>query len=305
MSVDPIASQYPELTPYQFASNRPIDGIDLDGLEYLNFNSSMYKFIVTGPTSEVTLSTVYENIPTQLQNPQTCGLKFSGYGPLNNDGTEYDPSKQGIMLFDQSRYNRASAPFNGAMDGTTTNGINSLRGNAIPGVTSQNGDNPMMSQTVNADNLNSVGNILGANGPRGLAQNTWNYLLPWSEQAGLNEEAKKRIGFRNAVERLDNSVVNGILPTGIFGKITGQGELMTPQLRGGIIYFMADGTLDLSNPQSSLKTAWYGIQMLRNSGIEIQSKTKESINSLLETYKKSGGGNEYDTITQYYEGNDD
>ncbi|CAN5452737.1 hypothetical protein BH10BAC2_BH10BAC2_33940 [soil metagenome] len=34
LSVDPIASYYPELTPYQFASNRPIDGIDLDGLEY-------------------------------------------------------------------------------------------------------------------------------------------------------------------------------------------------------------------------------------------------------------------------------
>ncbi|CAN5525947.1 hypothetical protein BH10BAC2_BH10BAC2_25250 [soil metagenome] len=34
LSVDPITSYYPELTPYQFASNRPIDGIDLDGLEY-------------------------------------------------------------------------------------------------------------------------------------------------------------------------------------------------------------------------------------------------------------------------------
>ena len=34
LSVDPIAKQYPELTPYQFASNRPIDGIDMDGLEW-------------------------------------------------------------------------------------------------------------------------------------------------------------------------------------------------------------------------------------------------------------------------------
>jgi hypothetical protein len=31
--VDPIAAQYPELTPYQFASNTPIQAIDLDGLE--------------------------------------------------------------------------------------------------------------------------------------------------------------------------------------------------------------------------------------------------------------------------------
>ena len=34
LSVDPLTKTYPMLTPYQFASNRPIDGIDLDGLEY-------------------------------------------------------------------------------------------------------------------------------------------------------------------------------------------------------------------------------------------------------------------------------
>jgi RHS repeat-associated protein len=34
ISVDPITKKYPELTPYQFATNRPIDGIDLDGREW-------------------------------------------------------------------------------------------------------------------------------------------------------------------------------------------------------------------------------------------------------------------------------
>jgi len=34
LSVDPISDKYPELTPYQFASNRPIEGIDIDGLEF-------------------------------------------------------------------------------------------------------------------------------------------------------------------------------------------------------------------------------------------------------------------------------
>ncbi|MEO6998851.1 MAG: RHS repeat-associated core domain-containing protein [Terracoccus sp.] len=33
-SVDPLTKKYPELTPYQFSSNRVIDGIDLDGAEY-------------------------------------------------------------------------------------------------------------------------------------------------------------------------------------------------------------------------------------------------------------------------------
>jgi RHS repeat-associated protein len=39
LSVDPLTKKYPELTPYQFASNRPIDGIDLDGLEFLSIKN--------------------------------------------------------------------------------------------------------------------------------------------------------------------------------------------------------------------------------------------------------------------------
>ena len=35
LSMDPLMKSYPMLTPYQFSSNRPIDGVDLDGLEYL------------------------------------------------------------------------------------------------------------------------------------------------------------------------------------------------------------------------------------------------------------------------------
>jgi RHS repeat-associated protein len=42
LSEDPITSSYPMLTPYQFASNRPIDGIDFDGLEYLTYTINMY-----------------------------------------------------------------------------------------------------------------------------------------------------------------------------------------------------------------------------------------------------------------------
>jgi RHS repeat-associated protein len=34
VSVDPVTSQYPWFTPYQFAGNRPIDGVDLEGLEW-------------------------------------------------------------------------------------------------------------------------------------------------------------------------------------------------------------------------------------------------------------------------------
>jgi RHS repeat-associated protein len=42
LSIDPLTKPYPELTPYQFASNRPIDAIDLDGAE------ASYKDPITG-----------------------------------------------------------------------------------------------------------------------------------------------------------------------------------------------------------------------------------------------------------------
>ncbi|MCK6650352.1 MAG: hypothetical protein L6Q66_11915, partial [Bacteroidia bacterium] len=47
LSVDPLAASYSMLTPYQFACNSPIDGIDLDGLEHLDANESRIE-ITTG-----------------------------------------------------------------------------------------------------------------------------------------------------------------------------------------------------------------------------------------------------------------
>jgi len=43
MSVDPLTKKYPFLTPYQYASNRPIDGVDLDGLEWNSQSTFVYK----------------------------------------------------------------------------------------------------------------------------------------------------------------------------------------------------------------------------------------------------------------------
>ncbi len=38
-NVDPLTKKYPELTPYQFSSDTPIQAIDLDGLEaYIIYN---------------------------------------------------------------------------------------------------------------------------------------------------------------------------------------------------------------------------------------------------------------------------
>jgi len=38
LSVDPLTASYPWYTPYQFAGNKPIEAIDLDGLEEYHYN---------------------------------------------------------------------------------------------------------------------------------------------------------------------------------------------------------------------------------------------------------------------------
>ena len=40
LSVDPIIAEYPMLTPYQFAGNKPITSLDLDGLEDYDFRGA-------------------------------------------------------------------------------------------------------------------------------------------------------------------------------------------------------------------------------------------------------------------------
>ena len=46
LSVDPLAKEYPELTTYQFASNTPIQAIDLDGLEGVKYYNHEDKTLI-------------------------------------------------------------------------------------------------------------------------------------------------------------------------------------------------------------------------------------------------------------------
>tara|TARA_R110001592_G_scaffold178589_2_gene419720 strand:- start:568 stop:1635 length:1068 start_codon:yes stop_codon:yes gene_type:complete len=50
LSVDPLSQNFPWWTPYQFAGNTPIQAIDLDGLEILDYRSQYQLTIVSEPT---------------------------------------------------------------------------------------------------------------------------------------------------------------------------------------------------------------------------------------------------------------
>jgi hypothetical protein len=74
LSVDPIAKQYPELTPYQFASNTPIQAIDLDGLERLDV------------TKQYEVGVLQTNITVRVQQGSVPAAAVAGINnqpPLN------------------------------------------------------------------------------------------------------------------------------------------------------------------------------------------------------------------------------
>ncbi|MBN8682176.1 MAG: hypothetical protein J0L99_05975 [Chitinophagales bacterium] len=62
LSVDPLTRQYAELTPYQFASNSPISGVDMDGLEY--YYAADGRFVGQIGSSETVRLVNVENIAT-------------------------------------------------------------------------------------------------------------------------------------------------------------------------------------------------------------------------------------------------
>jgi len=68
LSVDPISKQYPWLTPYQFASNRPIDGVDLDGLEFFKKDNTNYILDYKPVLNSPNVSTGFKNAATNVGN---------------------------------------------------------------------------------------------------------------------------------------------------------------------------------------------------------------------------------------------
>lgn len=70
LSVDPLTKEYPELTPYQFASNRPIDGVDLDGEEWKSEHKWSDK--VTDPAHIKALGDKYVKDMTYIDAWRKC-----------------------------------------------------------------------------------------------------------------------------------------------------------------------------------------------------------------------------------------
>jgi hypothetical protein len=73
-SVDPLTKKYPGLTPYQFASNSPISGIDEDGLEWAYYDKDKKQVDINSNT-------------TNEDKTRIAGVRWAGYD-TDKDGNK-------------------------------------------------------------------------------------------------------------------------------------------------------------------------------------------------------------------------
>ncbi len=121
--MDPLTPQYPELTPYQFASNTPIQAIDLDGLESFYYSLSFDNY----GESVLTLEHVHDG---KIGNAGFWNfVTYDGKQILHSAGNEtvntgFEFLLGGLMdLPDNSQYGRVSQ-----LEGKSEEYINKLFG---------------------------------------------------------------------------------------------------------------------------------------------------------------------------------
>jgi RHS repeat-associated protein len=118
LSVDPLAKKYPGLTPYQFSSNRPIDGIDQDGGEWKKVSTYDPKTGVTNIQFQVKLSLVNDSkVFNDIKEliPELQRQIESSFEAANTDKIHYsakidvtadkDPGRYSAILYDRQKGN--------------------------------------------------------------------------------------------------------------------------------------------------------------------------------------------------------
>ena len=123
LSIDPISKKFPELSPYQFASNTPIQAVDMDGKEAYPYFSNNTNFI--------TLVNVDFMFVTR-QSEKTLTASF----PDSPTKTDYSVNTQMYDKTKDALYGLAITPQ--PVGQYTPQGFNVMNGNVVSGRSSPN-----------------------------------------------------------------------------------------------------------------------------------------------------------------------
>lgn len=219
LSVDPLSKKYPELTPYQFASNTPIQAIDLDGLERLDVSSYDAKTRIAAIQVVKNVYINSNNIPTQvaaLGNTTFASIFSAGNTSLYVSAMPQNG--QPLQIIDRKTYNKGTGfkldiTYNVTVQNTTTpakidvtNPANSL----VQTGTAAQFSNPLAFARANTNGTNNVyinPNYTGFSPP-----SDWDATaIPSYEELVAHE-----VGFHNMGRQLHTTdrLGNAIYPTG-------------------------------------------------------------------------------------------
>ena len=118
LSIDPLFKKYQELSPYQYGSNRPIDGTDLNGLEWLGCTTFISLNVTTvagigyGGKLAIETRTAYDMIGTtqyissSVLGPNNQDLKEATMNPQVFAGAEAS-GNAGVMVVHKSTFEKA------------------------------------------------------------------------------------------------------------------------------------------------------------------------------------------------------
>ena len=113
LSIDPLTKNYPMLTSYQFATNSPIAGNDLEGLEFLYYSAINFVYIrdpkLNNPTeNEIKALTItidpeglyrrYRTLHNTLQQGTGIFLSSSNSSPKKSDVIYFTNQKQNVNV---------------------------------------------------------------------------------------------------------------------------------------------------------------------------------------------------------------
>jgi len=143
MSVDPLTEHYSMLSPYQFASNTPIEAIDVDGLEALIIVGACDNGDGTSQIRIISDNTVANNMSVPLQVTVPGVQVQTANGVINPQTVVYNGST-GIPAIDAALPNLRVAPTQGNGQGTGVGGYNVVAGGNPNNPNDPNPPTPLM-----------------------------------------------------------------------------------------------------------------------------------------------------------------
>lgn len=309
LSVDPLTRGYPMLTPYQFASNTPILGVDLDGMEFLSVNSAIYLHKYLGTQTTVKLftnekithdiygvQTVYHNIPSLLQDEENKDLKFTRGGPVTPDGKDLDLSV-GQYIVKAGRYHNPGPEFYGdATEKRSPSSTASTQG-TYSFSPDQLNNSSTGANTAASSRVSSGANVFIE--AFGIISNIKNQKI-WEAST---KEQKHRQAFYDATNWA-NAFIDA-------GKLINFPSLATGKGKSDLINFFVDGTLPMGNAKigdltlsqltNNLEVFKVGIHFLdymktRGEKVEVGKSLTNTLSELISAYQRAGGNNSYEDV---------